>query len=118
MGSEMCIRDSPYTAIAPVIPKLKTEFQSEKMEVDHVWLSKLRAKLLTTEIDLVAELGTTTMTPNDLIKYKVGDTILLGNDITDPLLLKVEQIPKFKGFSGLSRGNKAVQLTEKIQREG
>ena len=108
----------PYTAIAPVIPKLKTEFQSEKTEVDDVWLSKLRAKLLTTEIDLVAELGTTTMTPKDLMKYKVGDTIFLGNGVTDPLLLKVEQIPKFKGLPGVSRGNKAVQLTEKIQREG
>ena len=108
----------PHAAIKPIIPKLKTEFQSEKMEVDHVWISRLRAKLLTTELELVAELGTTTMTPQDLMKYKVGDTIILGNDVTDPLLLKVEQIPKFKGFSGVSRGNKAVQLVEKIQREG
>ena len=108
----------PYAAIAPVIPKLKTEFQSEKNDVDHAWLSKLRAKLLTAEIDLVAELGTTTVTPKELMKYKVGDTILLGNDATDPLLLKVEQIPKFKGLLGVSRRNKAVQLTEKIQREG
>jgi len=108
----------PYAAIAPVIPKLKTEFQSEKMEADHVWLSKLHAKLLTTEINLVAELGTTTVTPKELMKYKVGDTILLSNDVTDTLLLKVEQIPKFKGLPGVSRGNKAVQLTEKIQREG
>ena len=108
----------PYATIATVIPRLKAEFQSEKMEADHVWVSKLRAKLLTAEIDLVAELGTTTVTPKDIIKYKVGDTILLGNDVTDPLLLKVEQIPKFRGLPGVSRGNKAVQLTEKIQREG
>ena len=108
----------PYAAIEPIIPKLKTEFQSEKMEVDHVWVSRLRAKLLRTELELVAEVGTTTITPQDLMKYKVGDTIILGNDVTDPLLLKVEQIPKFKGFSGVSRGNKAVQLAEKIQREG
>ena len=108
----------PHAAIKPIIPKLKTEFQSEKMEVDHVWVSRLRAKLLTTELELVAELGTTTITPQDLMKYKVGDTIILGADVTDPLLLKVEQIPKFKGFSGVSRGNKAVQLAEKIQREG
>jgi len=108
----------PYTAIEPIIPKLKTEFQSEKMEVDHVWVSRLRAKLLATELELVAELGTTTITPQDLMKYKVGDTIILGGDVSDPLLLKVEQIPKFKGFSGVSRGNKAVQLAEKIQREG
>ena len=108
----------PYAAIEPIIPKLKTEFQSEKMEVDHVWVSRLRAKLLTAELELVAELGTTTITPQDLMKYKVGDTIILNADVTDPLLLKVEQIPKFKGFSGVSRGNKAVQLAEKIQREG
>ena len=108
----------PYTAIEPIIPKLKTEFQSEKMEVDHVWISRLRAKLLATELELVAELGTTTITPQDLMKYKVGDTIILGGDVSDPLLLKVEQIPKFKGFSGVSRGNKAVQLAEKIQIEG
>ena len=108
----------PYAAIEPIIPKLKTEFQSEKMEVDHVWVSRLRAKLLTTKLELVAELGTTTITLQDLMKYKVGDTIILGADVTDPLLLKVEQIPKFKGFSGVSRGNKAVQLAEKIQREG
>ena len=108
----------PHAAIKPIIPKLKTEFQSEKMEVDHVWVSRLRAKLLTAELELVAELGTTTITPQDLMKYKVGDTIILNADVTDPLLLKVEQIPKFKGFSGVSRGNKAVQLAEKIQREG
>ena len=108
----------PHAAIKPIIPKLKTEFQSEKMEVDHVWVSRLRAKLLTAELELVAELGTTTITPQDLMKYKVGDTIILGADVTAPLLLKVEQIPKFKGFSGVSRGNKAVQLAEKIQREG
>lgn len=108
----------PYAAIEPIIPKLKTEFQSEKREVDHVWVSRLRAKLLKTELELVAELGTTTITPQDLMKYEVGDTIILGADVTDPLLLKVEQIPKFKGFSGVSRGNKAVQLAEKIQREG
>ena len=108
----------PHAAIKPIIPKLKTEFQSEKMEVDHVWVSRLSAKLMTAELELVAELGTTTITPQDLMKYKVGDTIILGADVTDPLLLKVEQIPKFKGFSGVSRGNKAVQLAEKIQREG
>ena len=88
------------------------------MEIDQVWVRRLRSELLTTEIELVAELGTTIVTPQDLMKYKKGDTIMLGNDVTDPLMLKVEQIPKFKGFPGVSRGNKAVQLTETIEREG
>ena len=108
----------PYAAIEPIIPKLKAQFQSEEMEVDQVWIRRLRTELLATEVELVAELGTSTITPQDLMKFKVGDTLMLGNDVTDPLNLKVEQIPKFKGFPGVSRGNKAVQLTETIEREG
>ena len=108
----------PYAAIEPVIPKLKAQFQSEEMEVDQVWIRRLRTELLATEVELVAELGTSTITPQDLMKFKVGDTLMLGNDVTDPLNLKVEQISKFKGFPGVSRGNKAIQLTETIEREG
>jgi len=108
----------PYAAIEPVIPKLKAQFQSEELEVDQVWIRRLRTELLATEVELVAELGASTITPQDLMKFKVGDTLMLGNDVTDPLTLKVEQIPKFKGFPGVSRGNKAVQLTETIEREG
>ena len=108
----------PYAAIEPVIPKLKAQFQSEEMEVDQVWIRRLRTELLATEVELVAELGTSTITPQDLMKFKVGDTLMLGNDVTDPLTLQVEQIPKFKGFPGVARGNKAIQLTETIEREG
>jgi flagellar motor switch protein FliM len=108
----------PYAAIEPIIPKLKAQFQSEEMEVDQVWVRRLRTELLTTEVELVTELGTSTITPQELMKFKIGDTLMLGNDVTDPLTLKVEQIPKFKGFPGVSRGNKAVQLTETIEREG
>ncbi len=108
----------PYAAIEPVIPKLKAQFQSEEIEVDQVWVSRLRTELLTTEVELIAELGTTVITPQELMDFKVGDTLMLGNDVTDPLIMKVEQNHKFKGFPGVSRGNKAIQITEVIEREG
>lgn len=108
----------PYAAIEPVIPKLKAQFQSEEMEVDQVWVRRLRTELLTTEVELITELGSTVITPEELMGFKVGDTLMLGNDVTDPLTLKVEQNPKFKGFPGVSRGNKAIQITEIIEREG
>ena len=108
----------PYEAIEPVIPKLKAQFQSEKLEVDHVWVRRLRGELLSTEIEIITELGTTEITPEGLMGFKVGDTLILGNDVTDPLILKVEGNPKFKGFPGVSRGNKAIQITEVIEREG
>ena len=108
----------PYAAIEPVIPKLKAQFQSEEMEVDQVWVRRLRTELLTTEVEVITELGSTVITPQELMGFKVGDTLMLGNDVTDPLTLKVEQNPKFKGFPGVSRGNKAIQITEVIEREG
>ena len=108
----------PYEAIEPVIPKLKAQFQSEKLEVDHVWVRRLKGELLSTEIEIITELGTTEITSEGLMGFKVGDTLILGNDVTDPLILKVEGNPKFKGFPGVSRGNKAIQITEVIEREG
>jgi flagellar motor switch protein FliM len=108
----------PYAAIEPVIPKLKAQFQSEELEVDQVWVRRLRAELLSTNIEIIAELGGTQITPEELMHFKVGDTLILGNDVTDPLILKVEGNPKFKGFPGVSRGNKAIQITEVIEREG
>ena len=108
----------PYAAVEPIIPKLKAQFQSEEMEIDQVWVRRLRTELLQTEVEMVAELGVSDTTPGRLLEFKVGDTIMLGNDVTDPLFIKVEGVPKFKGFSGVSRGTKAVQVTEVIEREG
>jgi flagellar motor switch protein FliM len=107
----------PYSAIEPIINKLRDQFQSEEEEVDHVWVKSLRSELLTTEVELVAELGTTLITPEDLMGFKVGDTLMLGNDVSDPLTLKVEDNPKFKGFPGVSRGSKAIQITDVIEKE-
>ena len=108
----------PYAAIEPIMSKLKAQFQSEEQEVDHVWVDRVRTEMLQTEVEVVAELGTTEITSGKLINLKVGDTVMLGNDISDPLLIKVEGMPKVKGFPGVSRGLKAIQVTQIIKREG
>jgi flagellar motor switch protein FliM len=108
----------PYAAIEPIMPKLKATFQSEEQEVDRVWVNRVRQEMLNTEVEVVAELGTTGITPERLVQLKAGDTIMLGNDVTDPLVVKVEGMPKVKGFPGVSRGLKAIQVTEIIEREG
>jgi flagellar motor switch protein FliM len=107
----------PYTAIEPIIPKLKTQFQSEKM-VDQAWVRRLRTKLLQAEVEMVAELGIADITPRQLFEFEPGDTIVLGNDITDSLSMKIEGVPKFKGFPSVSRGAKAIRVTEIVEGEG
>ena len=108
----------PYAAIEPIMNKLKAQFQSEEQEVDQVWVDRVRTEMLQTEVEVVAELGMTEITSDQLIHLKVGDTVMLGNDISDPLLIKVEGMPKVKGFPGVSRGLKAIQVTQIIEREG
>ncbi len=110
----LCI---PYAAIEPILPKLKAQFQSEQMEVDQVWVNRLRGELKGTLVDTVVELGETEIVPMDLIKLKVGDTLMLGNDVSDPLVMKVEGIAKCKGFPGVSRGKKAIQISHILERE-
>ena len=108
----------PYATIEPIMSKLKAQFQAEEQEVDRVWVSRVRTEMLQTEVEVVAELGSTEITPERLIQLKVGDTVMLGNDVTDPLLVRVQGMPKVKGFPGVSRGLKAIQVTEIIEREG
>lgn len=107
----------PFASIEPVLPKLKAQFQSEEMEVDQVWVRRLRAELLLTDVEMIAELGSTEITPSELLKFKVGDTLMLKEDATNPVIIKIERIPKMKGFPGSSKGNKAVQISEIIERE-
>jgi flagellar motor switch protein FliM len=68
-----------------------------------------------TEMEMMAELGQTQMTPRDLIGLKEGDVVMLDKDVSDPLYVKIDGSAKFRGYSGVSRGMKAIQITEVLQ---
>lgn len=106
----------PYSTIEPIITKLRAGFQSDQLEVDQTWVKRLREKLQNAEVELVVELGKTTISANELINLNNGDIIQLDKDVTDELLLRVEGVPKYKTLPGVSRGNKAVQVTSFIKR--
>jgi len=105
----------PYSMIEPIINKLKANFQSEQMEVDQVWVDRLRGELMQTEVEMVAELGQAQMTPRELLGLQKGNVLMLGRDVSDPLYIKTEGTAKFRGYSGVSRGMKAIQITEVLQ---
>lgn len=105
----------PYSMIEPIINKLKANFQSEQMEVDQVWVNRLRGELMKTEVEMVAELGEAQMTPRELLGLQKGNVLMLGRDVSDPLYIKTEGTAKFRGYSGVSRGMKAIQITEVLQ---
>jgi flagellar motor switch protein FliM len=54
------------------------------------------------------------MNAKDILNLQVGDIIPFDKRVTDPLLAKVEGIPKFLGKAGQVRNAKAFQLSSKL----
>lgn len=108
----------PYSTIEPIIGKLKAGFQSDQLEVDQLWIKRLRERMLEAQVEVVVELGKARITSKDLVNFKVGDIVQLDNDVTDELTVKVEGVPKFKGYPGTMKGSKAVQVSSIIARGG
>ncbi len=107
----------PYSMIEPIINKLKANFQSEQMEVDQVWVNRLRGELMQTEVEIAVELGQKEVAARELLQFHVGEVLMLGKDVSEPLNIKIEGIPKFRGYSGVSRGMKAVQITQVLHKD-
>jgi flagellar motor switch protein FliM len=63
------------------------------------------------EANVTVNLGETSITVADLVNLNIGDIIPLNQDCDGELMMKVEGVPKFKCFFGVSRGMRAIQVT-------
>jgi flagellar motor switch protein FliM len=111
----MCV---PYSTIEPIRQKLYAGFQSDQLEVDHVWMKRFQEQLREAEVGVRVILGTTMLRSRELLNLQVGDVIQLDQDVSEPLLAEVQGVRKFTGIPGLWRGNKAFQVKNSIQRAG
>lgn len=103
----LCI---PYAIIEPIKNRLYSGFQSEQLEVDQNWVERFLEQLQGTEIELKVELGRSKVMVQELLHWKKGDVFLLGQEVSDPLVVQVQGVPKFIGKPGICRGNKAIQI--------
>jgi len=107
----------PYSNIEPIRSKLHAGFQTERLEVDTTWITRLKRLITTLYVNAEVELGSTEITVREVLRLKKGDVINLGKDVAEPLIVYVEKVPKFKGYAGIYRNNKAVKITEKIKKQ-
>ena len=66
-------------------------------------------------VELTVELANSQISTADLIGLRVGDIITTEKDIHAPLVIAVEEQPKFHALPGAFKGRKAVQVTEPIE---
>lgn len=100
----------PYATIEPIRSKLYASFQSERLEVDHAWISRFKERLMETPVELVVQFGKSQLTGRQLLSLKEGDIILLDTDMDDLLLGEVQGVRKFWGQPGTVKSNKAFQV--------
>lgn len=101
----------PYSMIEP-IRELLDAVTSDRGESDGRWQESLRVEIMRSEVTLNSKLVDKEMTISDLIELRKGDVIPI--DMPETVLLEVENIPVFKGKLGLSDGNYAIEIIEKV----
>ena len=104
----------PYSTLEPIKSKLSVGFQSEQLEVDFIWINRVKEQIMQTTANLVVKLGEANVELQDIMNLEIGDIIQLDRDATIPLDILVEGIPKFKGIPGLVKGNRAIRITESM----
>jgi flagellar motor switch protein FliM len=100
----------PYATIEPIRSKLHASFQTERLEVDHAWVSRLKERLLETPIELKIHMGNTQITSNQLLRLQIGDVLVLDTDIEDMLRCTLAGVTKYWGIAGTVKYNKAYQI--------
>jgi flagellar motor switch protein FliM len=103
----LCI---PYSTLEPIREKLQAGFQSDQLEVDKDWEKRLREEMMSSSLELVAQLGRTHLLTRDVRDLKIGDVILLDRYASDSIDVYVEGVPKFKAYPGVHRGNQSLQI--------
>ena len=104
----------PYAMIEPLREILDSGMASDRVEKDDRWNVCLREEIEDAEVEVSTHLGETSVTISQLLNLKPGD--ILNCDFAGKVLVRVEDVPMFRGTFGVSRGHQAIKLEEKIRR--
>lgn len=104
----------PYSTLEPIKGKLNASFQTEGDKSDREWIIKMTDHVKAAHAAIRVNLGTANITVGDLVNLNVGDVIPLSQDADGELEVMIENVPKYKCFFGVSRGNRAIQITREV----
>ncbi|MGA6926739.1 MAG: flagellar motor switch protein FliM [Desulfosarcina sp.] len=106
----------PYLMLEPIKDQLSSTYLREKDRASSFG-EEIRSLLGRTEVNLVAELGTTVYSVKEVLNFEVDDILRLNTGPQSSVLVKIERVPKYLGMPGVVKGSKAVQITEVINHD-
>ncbi len=104
----------PYAMLEPMRDVLDAGLQSDRAEHDERWMYALRDEIDDAEVELSTLLGRSALSLAEVLNLKPGDVIPC--DFNGKVTVLAETVPMFRGAFGLSRGQQAVKIEERIRR--
>ena len=104
----------PYAMIEPMRELLDAGVASDRVEQDERWMHALKEEIEDAEVELSTVLGRSKVTMQQLIDLKPGDVIPC--DFNGRATILAEDVPIFRGTFGVSHGQQAVQVEERVAR--
>ncbi len=105
---------TPYSTIEPLRGKLATGFQSTRLEIDTSVKNRMEQNIAQTAATMSVQLAEGTIKTRELLSLKKGDVITLDTNPASEAMIMIEGTPKFYGYCGSFRGNRAVRVTRPI----
>lgn len=108
-GLHMCI---PYSMVEPIRDILYSALQGDHMEVDKRWIKLMSQQVQGAEVELVANLGHTKVTFEQILSMQVGDIIPL--EIPKTITVSVSGVPVLDCRYGTMNGRYALKVNTLI----
>jgi flagellar motor switch protein FliM len=106
-----------YLMLEPIKENLSSKYLREK-DMAYAWKPQLENLLEDTSVEVVAELGRTVQSVSDLLNLQVADILKLNSGPDDLITLSIGNVPKYMGFPGIAKGNRAVEITALLSPKG
>jgi flagellar motor switch protein FliM len=98
----------PYSMIEPIRDRLYSPMQSEQVAADTRWINMMRNQVKDAEVELVAYLGTASVTLGQVAAMQVGDVITL--EIPPLITASVDGVDVLEGSYGVANGQYALKI--------
>jgi flagellar motor switch protein FliM len=106
----------PYSMIEPVRDLLYSSLQGDHLDVDKRWLNLLSQQVQSAEVELVATLGSTTVTVDQILNFKVGDVVPIS--IPEEIGAAVDGVPVMECRYGIFNGQYALKVQKMLASAG
>ncbi len=105
----------PYFLIEKLVPVLERETRGGTQQILPEERKILRKNLERVTAPVVAKLGSSRLTVEEVLNLKVGDVVMLNRNVDENLELAIGTRTRFLGRAGLFRNRLAFKVLEKVE---